>query len=256
MKIFVKYALALALLVAAGTAFVSKSREGSLRLPAFVERAAPGKLVESSGRVLSERRVLEDFGRVELSGSGTVVVRLGDENAVTVTADGAALPYVETELRDGALRLNLKPGIRVPGAPVRYEVTAKRLSAVKTSGSGSITIETPLSGEKIELRSEGSGDIVAVVDAEEADVVIAGSGDVRLGGRAAELDLAILGSGGVSAAGLSGASADVKVMGSGGVELGAFQEIEANIAGSGDVVYAGNPRVSSRVLGTGKLRSK
>ncbi len=255
---FVKFALALALVVAGGSYFMTKGINGPIRMPAFIEDAAAGKrkLIEASGTIVAEKRPLGEFSRIELSGAGRVTVALGGENAVTVSADAAVLPYVSSEVKDGTLRLRLKPGVRASGPAVSFTVSAKSVSFVKTSGSGDIAVESTLAADSIELRSEGSGDISARVDAKNVEAVIAGSGSISLGGRAERLDLSILGSGGVKAEKLDGRRLDVKVMGTGGVEVGSFEEIEANIAGSGDVVYSGNPRVSSRVLGTGKLRSR
>jgi len=259
MKNFIAFMLALVLVVAAGTAFVTRGLSGGIRAPFLLEDAASLKRtrLELSGVAAEERRALGEFNRVELNGAGSVTIVLGAETSVAVAADRNVLPHVESVVRDGALILNVKPGVRFSGSPVSYAVTAKALSSVKTSGTGSILIEAPLEADTLDLRSEGSGDIRARrIAVKKLNVLIAGSGDVSLLGSAETLSLSILGSGDVEAPALSGRTAKANLAGSGSIELGAFEEIEANIAGSGDLSYDGNPRVSSRVLGSGKIRKR
>jgi hypothetical protein len=258
MKNLAKFLIAFLIVVAAGTVFVTRGLDDARRSPRLLEHFGPfsHESVRASGTVVEERREIGDFTRVDLDGSGSVEIVLGGENAVTVSADRNLMPYVETEVKDGVLRLGVKPGIRFPGTRISYGVSAKTLEMIKASGSGDIKVKTPLASERLELRSEGSGNIRADVQAKKVTVHIAGSGDVDVGGAAEDLAVTILGSGSVKARDLAGRSAAVNVAGSGSVEVGMFETIEANIAGSGDVVYSGAPRVTSHVLGSGKLRSR
>lgn len=258
MKNLVKFSIAFFLVVAAGTLFVTRGLDDSRRPPRLLEHltSLERKRVPASGTIAEERRQLGDFSRVELNGSGSVEIVLGEESGVSVRADRNVLAHVETEIRDGVLMLGVKPGIHFTGTQISYAVTAKNLAMVKTSGSGDVRIEAPLETDELELRSEGSGEIEAQVKTRKLSIKIAGSGDVDLGGSSEDLSISILGSGSVDARKLSGRSANANVAGSGDVELGSFETIEANIAGSGDVVYDGAPRVTSRVLGSGKLRSR
>jgi hypothetical protein len=258
MKNFAKFLIALSLVVGAGTLFVTRGLDSSRLPPKLLEHVSSFRRhrIEASGNMAEEVRALGEFTRVELSGSGTVEIVSGESNSVVVRADRNVLSNVETEVRDGVLRLNVKSGVRFSGAPVAYTVSAGLISGVKTSGSGNIRIRTPLAAAEVELRSEGSGKIEAPVKTKSLKVLIAGSGDVELDGAAESVSLAILGSGSVKAPALSGRSVKANVAGSGDVELGIYESIDANIAGSGDVVYAGSPRVTSRVLGSGKLRSR
>lgn len=258
MKNLVKFLLALTLVIAAGTFFVTKGLGADAGRNGFLEHVVSKRqtLIESSGAVIEERRAVGAFTRIELNGAGKVTIVSGDETAVSVKADKNMLQYVETEVRGGVLRLNVKPGVRFGGAPVSYTVSAKNIESIQTNGSGDVFAEAVLSGDKLKLVSAGTGKIRAAVKARKLEVQIAGSGDIDLTGASEDLSLVILGSGSVKASGLSGRKTDANVAGSGSVELGAFESIEANIAGSGDIVYSGSPQVSSRVIGSGKLRSK
>lgn len=268
MKKLVAFLLAVTAMVAIGVGAANNigSRSGgSGRLPIFeeirnkIEVYLPrdGAVAPTpSGKVVEVRRQLPEFSRVELNGSGQVVVVLDDDPGVVIAADESIVSQVITEVRGEVLYLGLRPGIRVADGSVRYSVSAGTLESVKTTGAGDVRIEGIVKADDLDLISEGSGKIYAQVAVEDLDVKIAGSGDVSVSGQSEELEVSILGSGNVRAAELSGAEANINVAGSGDVDIGLYESVEANIAGSGDVSYEGSPKVSTKIFGSGKIRGR
>lgn len=257
MKNALVYGVALAAIVGVGFSFSNNLATRAVpALPGFrgiVSQHAGSAL---SGKTVQERRVVAPFTRVELNGSGQVELAFVDEEAVTVSADEAALPFVETEVQGGVLVLGVKHGAPSRLGSVRYAVSAKSVVELKISGSGNVKVTGKMTGESVRFLSDGSGDLSADVDLRSAEVRIRGSGDVELSGKAGTLNIAIFGSGDVDAENLSGDAVDANVAGSGNVDLGAFGTVNARIAGSGDVVYQGSAKVSSQILGSGKVRSR
>lgn len=257
MKNALVYGVALAAIVGVGFSFANNLSSRSVPtlpdLRGIVSRHTETAL---SGKTAEERRVVAPFTRIELNGSGQVELSLGGEEAVVVSADEAALSFVETEVRDGVLVLGVKHGAPPRLGSVRYAVSAKSVDELKISGSGDVKVTGTMTGESVRFLSDGSGDLSAAVELAKAEVRIRGSGDVELSGRAGALDIGIFGSGNVDAEELSGDAVDANVAGSGSVELGAFGTVNAKIAGSGDVVYKGSAKVSSQIFGSGKVRSR
>lgn len=257
MKNALVYGIVLASFVGIGLVFtnsLSSRREAPrLDLPSLVSGRTS---VAPSGVTAEERRELAPFSRIEVNGAGQVDLTLGTQEQAVVTADQAALPYVETEVRDGTLVLGLKSGAPGRLGTVRYAVSAKAIKGIKISGSGNVQVTGTLGGEAASFLSEGSGNLSAAVDLKKAEVRIRGSGDVKLSGTAEGLDIGIFGSGNVDAEALSGDTVTANVAGSGNVEVGTYQSVTAKIAGSGDVVYGGSARVSSQIVGSGKVRSR
>jgi hypothetical protein len=268
MKKFLAFLLAVAAMVAIGVGAannITARSGGSGRLPLFedirnrIEVYLPrgGEPVPApTGKIVEVRRQLPAFSRVELNGSGQVVVALADDPGVLVAADESIVSQVVTEVRGEVLYLGVRPGVRVSDGAVRYTVSADMLESVKTTGSGDIRVEGVLKTKDLDLISEGSGKIDVQVDVEDLEVRIAGSGDVSISGEAEDLEVAILGSGNVRAAELGGDEVSVNVAGSGDVDLGLFKSVEANIAGSGDVTYEGSPQISTKIFGSGKIRGR
>ena len=258
MKNFVKFMFAFVVIVAAGTFFVTQGLGSPNNPPRFLEHFRSGGplSVGTSGVVSEESRVLADFTRIELSGSGSVRLTVGGDSAVVVKTDKNMLQFVESEVRDGVLHLGVKRGAPFFMTPVSFAVSAKRVESIRTSGSGDVSVETPISGDNVKFVSEGSGKLRAAFQAKKVEAQISGSGDMALSGAVEDLSLSIRGSGNVKASNLSGRKLAADIAGSGSVDMGVFETIDANIAGSGDIVYSGTPRVTSRILGSGKLRAR
>jgi hypothetical protein len=122
------------------------------------------------------------------------------------------------------------------------------------SGSGNIK----LNGECKRFSSDVSGSgkvVVSVTSSGAADFGVSGSGKIEASGSASTVTATISGSGKVMAGDLETNSCDVKIAGSGDVEINVKNELDANITGSGNVRYKGNPsKVNSHSAGSGHVR--
>lgn len=146
--------------------------------------------------------------------------------------------------------------------------------ALNVSGSGSMKVEVEASGDmesdvsgsgNIELSGKcksfnsdvsGSGKVVMSLTASgDADFGVSGSGKIEASGSASRVKASISGSGKVSASNLETNSCEVRITGSGDVEINVKNELDANITGSGNVRYKGNPsKINSHSSGSGHVR--
>jgi hypothetical protein len=67
--------------------------------------------VRGSGRVEEEERLVRGFTGVELATFGDLDIRLGDEEGLRIEAEDNLLPYFETEVRNGILKISSRPGV-------------------------------------------------------------------------------------------------------------------------------------------------
>lgn len=210
-----------------------------------------------SGRVVAESRPVRDFDALELTGVGTVALAQGDEEALTIEAEEAILPEIETVVEGRRLTLGFKRGgLRAPRptAPIRFTVTMKDVRGLTVSGAGTIAAGA-LATDRLELRVSGSGRIALDrLTAEELSVGLSGSGGVAVAGRVAWQTLAISGSGHYQAGGLASRDAAITISGAGGASVAAADTLVARIGGAGSVEYTGDPRVTRQITGAGRLR--
>ena len=173
-------------------------------------------------------------------------------------------------------------------------VTLPKLTGVSVLGSGKVIGESTFKSGVLAVKVSGSGSIDLEAEADETETDVSGSGQIHLKGIFSSVDATISGSGkiilngavqgtlssGISGSGKLEASGTAKTLrstisgsgkvagftlavencfarisGSGTVEISATKEIDAEISGSGTVLYKGNPdHVSSHSSGSGKVK--
>jgi len=179
--------------------------------------------VEGSGVAKTEPREVGEFDKIHLNGSPNVNIVIGPERSISVTTDENLLEVIQTSVEDGTLVIGGSEPFRTR-LGVTVQITVPALTHVAVHGSGDVTVKQ-LDAEKFKAEIQGSGDISVAGRAEELDVEIQGSGDVNLDELAAK-------------------RASVEVQGSGDSTIKVSDELTVHVAGSGDVKYIGEPKVT------------
>ena len=220
-------------------------------------KLGPFTFIAGSGNVVREARAVRDFERINLGGSGAVVITQTGEESLTVEADDNVLPLLTTEVHGPTLELGTQHGTNITThSPIRYDITVKTLRGLVISGSGKVEV-SPLTSDTLAITISGSGKIDAAgLAAEALEVTISGSGDVSLAGHSARQDLSISGSGSYHAADLASGAARVRVSGAGSAALNVHETLDVRISGSGSVNYSGQPTVTKSISGSGSIRRR
>jgi hypothetical protein len=252
------------------TALPTATRRSLLRraLPALLGAAvllplaAQAQSLVGSGNPATEQRTLPAFEGVALSGSMDLLVRQGSTQRVEVQVDDNLLPYLETEVvgsgADARLQVRWKRGTSIrTSASARVSVTVPRLSSLAASGSGDMTVE-PFETPALSIRVSGSSDTrLQRLTAGELQISISGSGDVEGAGSATRLKIGVAGSGDVKLREMKSDEVSISIAGSGDASVHADKSLDVRIAGSGDVVYTGNPAtVNAKVAGSGSVNKR
>lgn len=192
--------------------------------------------VEGSGVAASDARELAAFTDIELRAAVDMAVTIGAGRSVTVTADDNVLPFVTTQVTGETLVIESE-GRYSTDLGVRVEVVTPSLEKLLVEGSGTVAV-SGLDADRFEVELDGSGRVEAVGIADQLVARLRGSGDVALFElRAREVE--------------------VDVDGSGDVSVTASRELNANVEGSGSVIYDGDPtKVAFERDGSGDVRQR
>jgi phage shock protein PspC (stress-responsive transcriptional regulator) len=211
--------------------------------------------VNGNGNIVNETRELEGFSKIELGGSGTMIITQGEEYSVVVETDENILEHVDTRLRGSTLTIEtIGFGCIRPSKEISIFVTLPSLEEIEVAGSGRIIGTNTLSGEELSLTIAGSGDINLELNVTELETEIAGSGEARYRGVADLHEITVAGSGDIVAFELETRETIIDIAGSGDAELFANEQLEISIAGSGDITYTGSPHVVQSVAGSGDIK--
>jgi len=204
-------------------------------LVATVATLTACSVTTGSGNVVSESRTVSGFTKIDLSGAGDVIIEQNGTEALTIEAEDNLMPKLTSEVVDGTLRLGEKSNLTIHlTKPVTYRVSMKDISGLMISGSGTVT--------------------AATITAPSLAVDLSGSGKITVGGTVDQQDLAISGSGEYQAKDLLTKIASAEISGSGNATVTVNDKLDAQISGSGQLTYYGNPpQVTQEVSGSGRV---
>ena len=230
---------------------------GLLAMVIFLLSACNLNVVRGSGDLITETRNISNFDRVDLGGSGEVIIIQSGEESLTVETDDNVMEFVMTEVRGGALELGFDSTRISTISPTRLTFTlhVDDLKGLNISGSGDIEAES-IETDNLDVSVSGSGDVQ--IDSLTANIVeakISGSGEVGLAGEAARQEIDISGSGKYRAQDLRSETLRVEIGGSGNATVWVTESLDAHISGSGSVNYYGSPTVNTSESGSGTITS-
>ena len=189
--------------------------------------------VRGTGEQASRVKSVGSFDQLEVRGDLNVTVEVGGESLVTVEGYENLIPHVEAVVQGHRLIVRVRDACRLEPAP-RILVLAPALTEFDLHGSGAIAIQRAR-GESLELGLYGGGVVVCDGKVSSVAVNISGSCAVDL------FDLAA-------------SDVRVRLKGSGEVRTSVAEQLDVDVMGSGDVFYRGDPKLSKRTAGRGRVR--
>lgn len=221
----------------------------------FLQGCIGLRTVRGTGDMISEEREVGDFSAIEFSSIGTVLVALGEEESLQVEGEDNLLRYIETEVRDQTLHIEIQNGVNIiPTQSMIFHITAKDLEALAVSGVGNIDAPVVEAG-LFAVAISGGGDInIEGLEATQLEVDISGLGNFGIAEGAVESqEIAISGGGNYNAREMTSGEARVNISGLGSATIWVTDRLDVDISGGGSVRYIGNPTVEQNVSGLGRV---
>lgn len=213
--------------------------------------------IDPSGGIITETRDIRNFDGVRANGNFEVHLIDDSRYKVVVEGDDNVIDYLDSFVSGGVLVLQMRNGYSNRGNRIRIWVYAPDVYEVELNGSGTVVTDNIHNfGDYLDLKLNGSGDIRLRGDAKTVEVENTGSGDIRLIGNGRRITAHTTGSGDIDALDFVVDEAEAKTWGSGDISLNIWRYLFAEINGSGDIIYVGNPRVDAYRTGSGTIRRR
>ncbi|NCO64051.1 MAG: DUF2807 domain-containing protein [Flavobacteriales bacterium] len=217
-----------------------------------------GKAIKGNGNLTTVTRSISDYDGISCAGSFDYILVEGSEGNITIEGEENLMEYIITEVKENTLivkvkdRTNLKTSLK---KSIKITIPFKDIDKVSLAGSGDLWNNDVIATNHLEVNLAGSGDVVLQVETETLKSALSGSGDLSLKGQTHDLEANIAGSGDFHGFELQSNNTEVSVSGSGNAEVVSTENIVAKVAGSGDIVYKGNPKTEdTKVAGSGSIR--
>jgi hypothetical protein len=234
----------------------------SFRVPGklYLRQGSPQKVViEGKKDILEEIETKVDGGKLVIGNEKKwdwkwdnddqvkVYITVKDIEALSVGGSGDLIG--ETKIITDDIDLSV-------GGSGNMKVDVQASGDMQATVSGSGNIELTGKCKSFDSDVSGSGNVrVDLTSSGPAEFGVSGSGKIEANGSASNVKASISGSGRVMAADLETNSCEIRITGSGDVEINVKDELNANITGSGNVRYKGNPsKVNTHSAGSGNVR--
>jgi hypothetical protein len=214
-------------------------------------------LVIGSGNSITEEREIEGVNSVVLAFVGDLRITQGDEEKLVITADNNVMPLITTEVNDGVLTIGSKSTVGLQATTrLEYDLTVRDLNSLRLAGAGNASMDG-LETDNLRLAITGAGNLsMQNVDADRVEVALNGLGNLEVSGAAARQEVDLTGAGNYSAADFETGAAVISMAGLGSATLWVVETLDADISGAGNIDYYGDPQVTQKVTGLGRINSK
>ncbi|MFM7488604.1 MAG: GIN domain-containing protein [Cytophagales bacterium] len=194
--------------------------------------------ISGSGNIASQTLALSSFTEIEVRNYCNMEVAKGTENKVEYSDYENIIQYLKFEVVGNRLIVKTIPeNISISNSQAKAKVVLTgNLDAVYITGSADVDLLSSFNGLN-KLSITGSGNIVS-----------RGTTTVP------SIDCSVTGSGNLSLLKINSTTAKCAVAGSGNITIAVSGSLNANIVGSGNIYYQGNPAdIVVNVTGSGKV---
>lgn len=219
-----------------------------------------GKTVKGNGNIVTRNFDVTAFNEISTSLPATVNFTIADNYSCTVSVDENLFDYLDIKLKDNELLMGKRKedkNTSLRATKFFIEVTAPSLENINLAGSGTFNVHSPLEAEEMEVNVAGSGDIFfnKMITVKKIEMNVAGSGNVECNALVADkLDGNVAGSGDMKIVSGTVGEATASVAGSGDFNLYCdIENLEANIAGSGDIAARVSGKLKYGIIGSGDI---
>jgi hypothetical protein len=225
-----------------------------------ISYAQIGKKVKGNGNMTTTTRTTSDYESIKCSGSFDYILVEGQEGQIKLEGEENLLEYITVEVKNNVLLVKVKDYVSINSSKnkgIKITIPFKEINAISLSGSGDLWNEDIITSNNLKVSLAGSGDIVLNLNSTTVNGTLSGSGDLTLKGSTNNLNVSVAGSGDFNASDLKSNNTDVSISGSGDVKVVSLESLKARVAGSGSIVFLGNPsRQDTKVVGSGSIRNK
>jgi len=208
-----------------------------MRTALTLSLATVAALFAVQAQAADQTRSVAPFTTISNGGPVNLTIEVGKAQSVVVSGSDDYLEDLRTEVVDGELRIKMRNDSHIDNRhwnDMKVTITVPRLTAFTMGGAGQTTL-THFSGDSLDIRFGGAGNLKADGSVKALKLNVGGVGSIDLRDLHAE-------------------TADISLGGVGSVKVWASQTLDASVGGVGSLTYYGDPKqVNTRGGGLGSI---
>ena len=216
-----------------------------------------GKTVKGNYEIVHEKISISDYNEIKLDLPAEVIYEQisYEEPFLQVSVDKNIYSHLDISVVNNCLVIKAKGDSVIQ--PTRFTIltNSKNLQKVNLNGTGDLVMKRQVNAPKMEITVAGTGSLKAdSLYCENISVNITGTGSAKIQGAATYAKFKIQGTGSINAFDYLSEQSESSILGTGNIETYVHNTLKAEVKGTGNIRYKGNPEsVVSDRTGTGKI---
>jgi hypothetical protein len=204
----------------------------------------------------AEVRQVANFTGIEVSGTISLYLNQGNENAVAISAgDSKYNSKIHTDVKDGVLKIwvdgGFWNGMGWTNRKLKAYVSVVSPNSITVSGASLVSVSGALQAEALKIGVSGASEIKGTFTVQQLNVEVSGASVARLSGTATNAMLDASGACKISAYELMAQQCKVNASGASNVRISVKEQFNASSSGGATIFYRGNPSVINVNSGAG-----
>jgi hypothetical protein len=192
--------------------------------------------IVGSGKLVSESRAVGTYTGIQVTNFAKVFITQDTVESLRIESDDNIIDRVVTSVNSNTLIVGLRDG-SYSKVTVDVYVSMKTIKRFESTGTAEFSTVNSIQTDSIACR-------------------ITGTGSITLTGKTNYESIEIIGTGNIHNFNLLSSFCHVTISGTGNVDVNVTQQLDATIAGTGNITYAGNPPVVHQTIsGVGIVQS-
>lgn len=243
---------------------VSIAKEGNARRSIESNESSLPINQEQEEKIREKKRVtkiiqIDKFSMINLMVGANVIINQGKTQKIVVTAPSKVIKKIDTRIVASQWNIQYTSKKIKLNSPIDIVITVPSLKGVTISGSGNIKIDDFEDVKLLNISIPGNGDILLgkFSNCERINIDISGYGSIKTSNvieNIKNLSIKITGSGTCDCFNIHSLNADAQITGLGKINIFASETLDAQISGSGEILYRGNAKLGKiKVSGIGEV---
>lgn len=209
-----------------------------------------------NGHVTTENRPIEDsFSAIKSSAGINVYLTQGTANEVLVETDENLQEYIETRVKDGVLKIHPTTGIRRSTA-LKVYVTYTNVAHLEASSGSSMRSESTIKSQQLSAKTSSGASMRLDVISEDLDLKSSSGSDIYIEGKTISLTAKASSGSSIKAKELQTIRCSATASSGANIAINVKESLNAKASSGGDVIYYGDPTISSTKSSSGAIRKR
>jgi len=207
---------------------------------------------KGNGNVVTDsRKVTEDFTKVSASEGLMVYVTQADEFSIEVEADDNVIDFIDTEIRNGKLRIDCNRNIG--RATKNIYVSLPKVTELSASSGSQLETKNTIKTSELEIDGSSGAILELEIVSNEIGIDASSGANLRISGTTDEAIIDVSSGGNINAKDLLTKNCNAAASSGGNVKVQVSRSLVADASSGGNISYSGDPSIETKKSVSGSV---